>query len=251
MTIDLTNADLDVLDHLLAQTPAPLQPLDAVMLDGYLAGIAVQPKVMPIDTWLAGVFDLQARPLPADHDPAWLAQCRALIERRFEVMTTELSEDAWFDPVIVDVAELPPLSEYETPLPATTRTLAPWIAGFQLALLHHPDLRARGDREIDAALARVEKHGFPNPQGDDTQATPSAVASVPSSPAKQSDEATDAEVSRAVVELVSGVADLWALTDAERYRVDTVRRSVPKVGRNDPCPCGSQRKYKVCHGAAA
>lgn len=25
-------------------------------------------------------------------------------------------------------------------------------------------------------------------------------------------------------------------------------REVPKVGRNDPCPCGSGRKYKVCHG---
>ncbi|MFW5742611.1 MAG: preprotein translocase subunit SecA [Spirochaetota bacterium] len=28
----------------------------------------------------------------------------------------------------------------------------------------------------------------------------------------------------------------------------TVRRSVPKVGRNDPCPCGSGKKYKYCHG---
>jgi preprotein translocase subunit SecA len=24
-----------------------------------------------------------------------------------------------------------------------------------------------------------------------------------------------------------------------------------KVGRNEPCPCGSGRKYKKCHGAAA
>jgi uncharacterized protein len=29
----------------------------------------------------------------------------------------------------------------------------------------------------------------------------------------------------------------------------TVRRQVPKVGRNDPCPCGSGRKYKQCCGA--
>jgi len=28
-------------------------------------------------------------------------------------------------------------------------------------------------------------------------------------------------------------------------QVDTVR----KVGRNDPCPCGSGKKYKKCHGA--
>ncbi len=28
----------------------------------------------------------------------------------------------------------------------------------------------------------------------------------------------------------------------------TVRRNNPKVGRNDPCPCGSGKKYKQCHG---
>jgi SEC-C motif-containing protein len=28
----------------------------------------------------------------------------------------------------------------------------------------------------------------------------------------------------------------------------TVVRSSPKVGRNDPCPCGSGKKYKHCHG---
>jgi preprotein translocase subunit SecA len=27
-----------------------------------------------------------------------------------------------------------------------------------------------------------------------------------------------------------------------------VTRSYPKVGRNDPCPCGSGKKYKHCHG---
>jgi preprotein translocase subunit SecA len=28
----------------------------------------------------------------------------------------------------------------------------------------------------------------------------------------------------------------------------TIVRSQPKVGRNDPCPCGSGKKYKHCHG---
>ncbi|MBR3648887.1 MAG: SEC-C domain-containing protein, partial [Victivallales bacterium] len=28
----------------------------------------------------------------------------------------------------------------------------------------------------------------------------------------------------------------------------TVRRQTPKVGRNDPCPCGSGKKYKQCCG---
>ena len=33
--------------------------------------------------------------------------------------------------------------------------------------------------------------------------------------------------------------------------VKTVRRDEPKVGRNDPFPCGSGKKYKKCHGTAA
>src|SRR3954467_1928882 len=33
--------------------------------------------------------------------------------------------------------------------------------------------------------------------------------------------------------------------------VKTVRTDEPKVGRNDPCPCGSGKKYKKCHGTAA
>ena len=31
-------------------------------------------------------------------------------------------------------------------------------------------------------------------------------------------------------------------------KVETIRRQQPKVGRNDPCPCGSGKKYKQCHG---
>jgi len=31
-------------------------------------------------------------------------------------------------------------------------------------------------------------------------------------------------------------------------RPEPIRRTTPKVGRNDPCPCGSGKKYKKCHG---
>lgn len=31
--------------------------------------------------------------------------------------------------------------------------------------------------------------------------------------------------------------------------VDPIKNTGPKVGRNDPCPCGSGKKYKKCHGA--
>jgi preprotein translocase subunit SecA len=34
----------------------------------------------------------------------------------------------------------------------------------------------------------------------------------------------------------------------ERTPTGPVKRGADKVGRNDPCPCGSGRKYKRCHG---
>jgi len=36
---------------------------------------------------------------------------------------------------------------------------------------------------------------------------------------------------------------------AEAAQPQTFVREQPKVGRNDPCPCGSGKKYKQCHGA--
>jgi uncharacterized protein len=45
-----------------------------------------------------------------------------------------------------------------------------------------------------------------------------------------------------------------ALQELRLYGVDfppmpATRRVEAKVGRNDPCPCGSGRKFKKCHGA--
>ena len=33
-------------------------------------------------------------------------------------------------------------------------------------------------------------------------------------------------------------------------KVEPIRNRAKKVGRNDPCPCGSGKKYKNCHGGA-
>ena len=35
---------------------------------------------------------------------------------------------------------------------------------------------------------------------------------------------------------------------ADSDQAQTVRRDMPKVGRNEPCPCGSGKKFKHCHG---
>ncbi|MDX2259303.1 MAG: YchJ family protein [Hyphomicrobiaceae bacterium] len=43
----------------------------------------------------------------------------------------------------------------------------------------------------------------------------------------------------------------WLFVDGWRAKPATVVREAPKVGRNDPCTCGSGKKFKKCCGSAA
>jgi uncharacterized protein len=236
MKADLTDAELDELADLLDATPAPLAPLDLLMLDGYLAGVLVQPRVVEPAEWLPPVFDTEGRALPDAADAAWLARCTGLIERRKVALNAGISEDGWFDPLVADVDRLPPASEYEPALPDASRALLPWVAGFQWAQDCFPGLEATGDDAVGAALARLYRH-LP-PQDDAERAL---VATLDR-------EQPLASVDAAVEDAVNAVVELWDLTSKARFAVATVRRDQPKVGRNDPCPCGSGRKFKQCHG---
>ncbi len=43
----------------------------------------------------------------------------------------------------------------------------------------------------------------------------------------------------------------WYFLDGEPAVREPYRREEPKIGRNDPCHCGSGKKFKKCHGRAA
>ena len=74
--------------------------------------------------------------------------------------------------------------------------------------------------------------------------------------------ATEEETQRAQQEWQESMSDIKAKHESvidnnqrrdedeqeETQKVQQVRREGPKVKRNDPCPCGSDKKYKQCHG---
>jgi uncharacterized protein len=54
----------------------------------------------------------------------------------------------------------------------------------------------------------------------------------------------------ALVPSLMDIRDHWRLRSADSgQHMGTLVRAAPKVGRNDPCPCGSGKKYKRCCGA--
>ncbi|MDP3796442.1 MAG: preprotein translocase subunit SecA [Polaromonas sp.] len=46
----------------------------------------------------------------------------------------------------------------------------------------------------------------------------------------------------------TGEAETRVDEDTQRRPIPASGMAVPRVGRNDPCPCGSGKKYKLCHG---
>jgi uncharacterized protein len=62
------------------------------------------------------------------------------------------------------------------------------------------------------------------------------------------------ELSEQIPDSVIGIYHYWLpyrQAVAERTIATTFERAHPKTGRNDPCPCGSGKKFKKCCGAAA
>ncbi|MBO9687999.1 MAG: UPF0149 family protein [Mitsuaria chitosanitabida] len=270
---DLSDAEFDELDDLLAATPEPLEPLDASMLDGYLAGVLVQPRLIPIEEWLPPVFDYDGRPLPDDVDPAWLARVRALVERRFASLNQSMLEQGWFYPVVLDldaeegedgesaedgenaaeaaakaedavaagaeaVAEGTDPDALQLPDDPITRALLPWVGGFEYAAVTFPDLHEQADDNVNTLLARLYRH-LPAETPEEKEIVETMNRE---HPLKNIDEAIE--------DLILTVVDLQAATEEQRYHVEQVRRDAPKLGRNDPCHCGSGKKFKNCHGAA-
>ncbi|NND96945.1 MAG: preprotein translocase subunit SecA, partial [Pirellulaceae bacterium] len=67
----------------------------------------------------------------------------------------------------------------------------------------------------------------------------------------------DGQARHAEADSASGMQQMESDTPAQRaaqssnrdtdVKVETIRNTEQRVGRNDPCPCGSGKKYKACH----
>jgi uncharacterized protein len=261
MKADLNNAELDELDALLQQAPEPLDPLDVVSLDGYLCAVAVQPRIVPPADWLARALDTDGtRWPPASMDDAWLARVRGLIQRRFEALVRGLSEERVFDPVVSDTsasadAPVPAKpgseeaaeptgqasnpqdpAEAEPDVPPNSRALVHWASGFLYGAQVFESLIDHPDDAVHLAMSRILRH-LP-PENDEDRAL---VAELDRQQPVHSE-------TQAIEDAVDAAVTLWDLTAQDRLTVRTVQREGAKVGRNDPCPCGSGKKFKQCHG---
>ncbi len=166
----LGDAELQQLEGLLASVPAPLEALDASMLDGFLCGVLVQPGRVPPARWLPFVTDADGRPLPARFDATAL---HALVRRRHAELDAAIEARRWFDPWVfeleADEADRPAETgedddDGEAPggAPPEVDAVYPWVAGFVTALDLFPALMAREGPALDDALVLLYRHLEPD-----------------------------------------------------------------------------------------
>jgi uncharacterized protein len=232
-TLDLNDSEVDELDRLLEEVGANI---DVSGLDGHVCAVAVQPSPIEEGIWLAAVLG------EGNAEPAARSRIAALARRLHAARRRAIVEDGVFDPLVFGFDASHPLavSEYEPQarLPPVSQALMPWVAGFRGADEAFGSLQAVDDESVPGLLERLYRH---LPPEDALQ------REVPTLP--EGGDPLDG-LDAAIDDLVAAVVELADRSYERRYRVETVRRAQPKVGRNDPCPCGSGRKYKVCHGVA-
>ncbi|HEY8876447.1 MAG TPA: YecA family protein [Roseateles sp.] len=145
----LSEADLERLQALLDALPAPLEPLDVSMVDGYLCGVLLQPEAVSLAAWLPPILDSEGgRPTPQRVDDELLA----LLRRRHKELNVAIAGRQWFDPWIFELDDDAEPSE----------TVLPWVAGFAHALDAHPALMKLPEEPMLEPLAAIYLHLDPD-----------------------------------------------------------------------------------------
>jgi uncharacterized protein len=223
--------------------------------DGFLTAMVSGPVRPPPERWLEAMAgDAFER---AFADPPARAQALQALDARVAAIEDALDVDAllqWPDELRLDPLMAEITDEDRTRM-VDTGGLTPEDA----AMVCTGGLWAQGFMDAEQALAA--EWGVPSADGPARDAYLDLIAQVSALllPPGSDDEKGFAEIfypdglpERAdlVSEALFAVQDLriWWLDHAPR---PATRRVQPQPGRNDPCPCGSGKKSKKCHGVGA
>jgi uncharacterized protein len=233
----LGDDDIARLEALL-ESADPEQSMVVEELDGFFAALACSPEPVPQQEWLGVVL---GRPQPPDED------LLKLLERHRLAVAGMLYDGSGYAPVL----------SYDEDGVASGNA---WAIGFVRGMALRPDAWSalEGDDEHADALdpvmrlvaeaeAGLDGDGDEDDEDDDDDGSANGDLPGPSDPI------ADDEREEVLHAMFDGVQDVYDFFRDERERrlapAGPIRREAGKVGRNDPCSCGSGRKFKACCGA--
>lgn len=227
----LTEAEFVELDRFLASKATGDTAMMVDTLDGFLTALITGPADIPMAQWLPRVWGADGKGAPNFRNKEQADRILALIVRQMNGIIRSLElEPEHFKPVL-DVVE-----EGEQEYDDAEMWAYGFMAGINLArdawkpVFEAPDVLAT----LQPIYLLGEKNLKPEQQA--LVATPQLRAAL-------------------AAQIPATVATLYKFWQplreaAEQTEISsTIQYDAPKAGRNDPCPCGSGKKFKKCCGA--
>jgi uncharacterized protein len=215
----LNDAEFDRLGDFLEGIGAPAMNLE--MLDGFIAALICGPETVPPSEYLQQIFG-------EDHcfdsnDQA--AEIVGLIMRHWNMIASELfrtlEQDDVYLPVLLEDAD-------------GVAHGNDWARGFMRGIQLRPNRWQEliGSEEFGGPMLPIMIL-FHEHDPD---------------PAMRPPEIAPDKRDELLLSMIAGLTRIYRYFASHRQSATQVplRRQGPKVGRNDPCPCGSGRKYKHC-----
>ena len=260
----LGSEELEELDNLLDDLRTREEEIPQwEFCDGFLAALVCMRRPVPTTEWLPmllgdgaelEVAEGEALPLlPAFADAAQQARFLELWQRRWDEVVQQLDTEVpalddprAYSPEAMDmrgaVASLPEAERAEMEGQEIPSFGQIWALGFMFAVENWPEEWAPPrDREaarwLDDALESIVA------LTEDDTGKPEVCVYREDGPPSTSQARVNT-----FGEAIWAVYDLRQLWKSLGPRVETVRKAA-EPGRNDPCWCGSGKKFKKCHGA--
>lgn len=230
--------------------------MSAEMADGFMTACAIGPVALPVAQWLGAIFGQTQ--LPVCTDPAQQERLLQLLLRRFRHLQactaaapTSADPNTLFLPLRAGVDEARRISPYRCNDQGVREgdwELKDWAEGFRRAMLGGGQWQPMlGNKDAWPLVSPIVlfQSGY-NPDKPDLQ--------IDQRP----------EMLSVLVRCIYEMRQWWQAYALAQNRAEgatppasatpptsaaAARPSTAKVGRNDPCPCGSGQKYKKCCGA--
>jgi uncharacterized protein len=230
-----TDAEIDHLEELLSNIEVMPDAMCASELDGFIAGLLLCPEMIVPSEWLPEVWAMDDQPEFESIEQA--RETIGAVMAHYNRVAENLAGRTNPYGIVLEHAEGQDRPFWEF-----------WIAGFYQAMRLRPEAweaywSADDDTTIGAitmmcALIDVEASESTLPEDKQAALSDEASEIIPSLVVTMNDWLK----SRPLARIRTGGATDWF--GAANMNTRPARST--KVGRNEPCPCGSGRKYKQC-----
>jgi uncharacterized protein len=227
LTTPLSESEITELDEFLKSDATPGECMDISAVDGFLTSLVIGPEVVPPSIWLKAIWGGQGE--PAFESSALAQRVISLIMRRFNAISRIFNQPPEFAPIL-----------YEHEVEGTFLADA-WCWGFLAAIRLAPEMWQPLVEDEDNRLMLLPLIALGSEQGGELLEADNDQTAA--------EQAALAELEPAVVAISRYWRGQWHRPNAALRRASIRPRSL-RVGRNEPCPCGSGRKYKRCCATA-